>query len=166
MKRVAPLTALLVLSACTPNFPEHPSADEVLAALDKPWIGQKGVEESFLENGDAEDGILAGICTASPRWLEVAHRMYDTGNAHFGEELSSALAVALTKEPKAVLEQFDDACSAPEDLPPACAVPDWRNAALQALRTVKDPALAATRQKCELDVSRSFIPARTEKEEK
>lgn len=158
MKFALFLALIAALSGCAPDFPVHPSAQEVLSALDKPWIGRAGVEESFMRDGNVEAEILAGVCTASPQWLEVAHRMFDTGNAHFGEELSSALAVALVKRPKFVLEKFDYMCHEPEDLPDSCAVPHWRAAALEALSSVKDPALAARKEKCAIDVSRSVGP--------
>ena len=83
MKRAALVAMSAALSACVPNFPEHPTAEEVLSTLDKPWIGREGIERS-LDQHDTEDQILGGICTASPAWIEVAHRLYDTGGAHWG----------------------------------------------------------------------------------
>jgi len=158
--RLAALVALVAaLSACTPSFSEHPTAEEVLGALDKPWIGRAGIEESFLQEDSAEEDILAGICTASPQWIEVARRMDDTSNAHWGEEMSSALSVALTKQPKTILEGFEYMCHEPEDdLPASCAVPHWRAAALAALKTVNEPALTAKRDQCAIDVARSVGP--------
>jgi hypothetical protein len=149
---------MVVLSACSPHFSSHPSAEEMLSALDKPWIGRAGVEQSFFAN-DVEADILAGICTATPQWLEVARRMSNTGNAHWGEEMSSALAVALTKEPEVVLRSFGDVCAEPEDdLPDSCAVPHWRATALEALKTVDDPSVAAVKEQCAIGVTRSVGP--------
>lgn len=157
VKRAALIALATLLNACAPNFSNHPSAEEVMSALDSPWIGQKGIEESFIEDGGAQDEILAGICTASPKWLQVAHRMYDTGNAHWGEEMGNALAIALTKEPKVVLATFGEGvCGEPDDeLPSSCAVPHWRTAALEALKTLNDPVLDGLKQKCIVGVTRS-----------
>jgi hypothetical protein len=159
MKRAALIAIIATLSACAPRFSRHPSAEDVLAALDRPWIGRADIEASLMENGDAEDEILAGICTASPQWLEVAHRLYDTSNAHWGEQLSSALSVAMTKEPKKVLERFaaGEICGAPEHLPKSCDLPDWRNTALRALHAVTEPGLAVARQHCEEAVTRAYL---------
>ena len=158
MKRAALLAATLSLGACEANLSEHPTADEVLSAMDRPWIGREGLELQFFNDPAVEDGVLSGICTATPEWLAVADRLNDTNNAHLGEELSSALAVGLTRKPEAVLGKFEDVCHEPEDLPESCNVPHWRVAATEALQKISDPALAAVKEKCAVDVARSVGP--------
>jgi len=157
MKRAAVLMALVALSACESNLSGHPSAKEVLTALDRPWIGRAGIEQQFFNDEAIEDAVLSGICTATPEWLEVAHRLFETSNAHLGEELASALAVALIRRPEAVLGKFEYryVCSEPDDLPGACSVPHWRVAASDALQKIRDPALAVVKEKCAVDVARS-----------
>ena len=149
MKRTALIAATVALCSCAPNFSEHPSAEEVLSALDSPWIGMKHVEQSLATDHRTQDAILGGICTATPRWLEVAQRLRITGNAEWDEQMSNALAVALTREPAIVLKKFGDVCGEPDqELPVSCAVPHWKEKALAALKTVNDPALAALKAQC------------------
>ncbi len=152
MKRVALIALAVMLTACAPDISKQSSPEEILTALDHPWVRDIDTIDLLLTNPEVTDHINGGICNASPAWLTVASRLYPLTDAHLAEEMSSALSVALTKEPKIVLERFESVCHAPEHLPASCNLPDWRSAALEALRTVNDPALAAKRQECESDV--------------
>jgi hypothetical protein len=86
------------------------------------------------------EGGLSGR-TLNDQWLS---------DAHFNEELSSAVAAALLHSPTEVLRRFgSDMCHEPDHLPAACDVSRWPERVRTSLAGVQDPNVAEIKIKCE-----------------
>ena len=86
MKHASLLVAVGSLSACAPHFSGHPGADEVLSALDTPWVGRAGIEESHLPEScavaDWRDAALRALHTVDDPALSAARRDCEEAVTH------------------------------------------------------------------------------------
>jgi hypothetical protein len=109
---------------------------------------------SLFEDQDSFYYVMDHIAKGEVAWLDVAARLAPGADAHAGEELTSALALALGRSPEAVLSRSFE----PITLKDICGGPgleedekEYRSAldrALAAMSKVKAAALGERRDAC------------------
>ena len=139
-----------------------PTASAVRAAISRD--GARAVVQRFTQ-AHQFDRIVDLIGTGAPAWVRLAPLLAPGTDGATGEGLGIALAYALPRNAAAVLKvvstapypptdavdivlSIDRVCSVPFIEPPPGANERYRNRAIAALDTVRDPRLLDRRRRC------------------
>jgi hypothetical protein len=145
----AMLACVLTASAASPGN----SSPEMLLQR----IGQQGGRQTLAElwqDRQAFEGVLNGIATGEPQWLEVARRLRPFSDAGASESIDEAVARALPKRPRGVLSlvghgfALEHVCTSPFIEPGAGVAEAYEQKTLAVLAEVREPQLVRLAQDC------------------
>lgn len=130
----------LFLLSCTASLSSTPTPEEIQSECKRIFVGPNGVVFAMDSDQRLHDHILEGICSGSDAWLNVARQLYPGNNAHMNEEISSAVAVALSKNPRLVLQLFkpEEVCHEPDFLPAECRTSRWIQNVKTSLKSLRE----------------------------
>ncbi len=111
-----------------------------------------------LDGGGRWEQVLGRIGSGDSRWIALAHQLASGTDSNTSETLSTALAEALPKSPRAVLTALnlkepvslkpDSVCKAPFFDGASVDIPAYKASTLRILGAVSDARLARMRDAC------------------
>ena len=142
---------LLASSALADSVPAPPAASHLLEAVQH---GKAVSLDALFRDEKAFYYVMDRIAEGTATWLDVAVHLAPGADAHPGEELANALALALPNAAEAVLTRsfkpisLDDICSGPGLLEDSAKYRDVVEHSMTAVSSIKNSKLKSRRDRC------------------